>query len=285
VRVANLAGRLVLVSQNGRALDVHKRSAGAFGPDPQTAFDEWSAFARWASTVDLAEADLPIELEDLLQPVPRPPQIFAIGLNYREHASEAGLAEPDSPMVFTKFFSSLTGPAGDICLPLEGENDWEIEMVVVMGRRARCVDRVDAWDYVAGLTIGQDLSERREQLSGTPPQFSLAKSHPGFAPVGPWVVTPDEFSDPDDIQLSCSLNGEEVQKGRTRDLVFPVSALIAHLSHRVVLLPGDLILTGTPSGVGMGRQPQRWLAPGDELVSVIEGIGEMRHRFVEATGA
>jgi 2-keto-4-pentenoate hydratase/2-oxohepta-3-ene-1,7-dioic acid hydratase in catechol pathway len=135
---------------------------------------------------------------------------------------------------------------------------------------------------VAGLTAGQDISERILQTAGPSPQFSLAKSLPGFGPTGPWLVTPDEFSDPDDLELGCAVNGNQMQKGRTRDLIFSVPAMLAALSRRLPLLPGDVIFTGTPAGVGMGRTPQVWLAPGDELVSYIAGIGELRQRFVAA---
>jgi 2-keto-4-pentenoate hydratase/2-oxohepta-3-ene-1,7-dioic acid hydratase in catechol pathway len=131
--------------------------------------------------------------------------------------------------------------------------------------------------------VGQDISERIAQMSGPSPQFSLAKSYPGFTVIGPWLVTPDEFDNPDNLELRCAINGEEVQHARTEDLIFSVPALVARLSAVLPLLPGDVVYTGTPSGVGLGRIPQRWLAPGDELVSSIEGIGELRQRFVGAT--
>jgi 2-keto-4-pentenoate hydratase/2-oxohepta-3-ene-1,7-dioic acid hydratase in catechol pathway len=151
-----------------------------------------------------------------------------------------------------------------------------------MGRRAFRVSAADAWDHVAGLTVGQDISERTLQSAGPSPQFSLAKSLPGFGPTGPWLVTPDEFANPDDLELGCAVNGNEMQKGRTGDLIFSVPAMIAALSQRLPLLPGDVLFTGTPSGVGLGRTPPVWLAAGDELVSYIAGIGELRQRFVAA---
>jgi 2-keto-4-pentenoate hydratase/2-oxohepta-3-ene-1,7-dioic acid hydratase in catechol pathway len=132
---------------------------------------------------------------------------------------------------------------------------------------------------VAGLTVGQDISERITQLSGPAPQFSLGKSLPGFTPMGPWLVTPDECGNPDDLELRTTINGEQMQKGRTRDLIFSVPVLISRLSDKLTLFPGDVIFTGTPAGVGVGRDPQLWLADGDELVSTIEGIGELRQRF------
>jgi 2-keto-4-pentenoate hydratase/2-oxohepta-3-ene-1,7-dioic acid hydratase in catechol pathway len=197
--------------------------------------------------------------------------------------AESGLPQPETaPPVFTKFPSCITGPHGDITLPPGGHTDWEVELVVIIGRTAAHVRASSAWDYVAGLSVGQDVSERITQLAGNPPQFSLGKSYPGFGPVGPWLVTPDEFSDPDDLELGCAVNDVQMQKGRTSELIFSVGDLIEHLSAITPLLPGDLIFTGTPSGVGMGRNPQRWLGPGDVLTSYIEGIGEMRHTFAGA---
>jgi 2-keto-4-pentenoate hydratase/2-oxohepta-3-ene-1,7-dioic acid hydratase in catechol pathway len=208
--------------------------------------------------------------------------VFGIGLNYRDHAAESGLPVPTGePPVFTKFPSCITGPYGDIELP-EGHVDWEVELVAVIGRRARHVPAERALDHVAGYAVGQDVSERILQLAATPPQFSMGKSLPGFGPVGPWLVTLDELADPGDLALGCAINGEQVQSSRTSQLIFSVPALVANLSASVVLLPGDVIFTGTPSGVGLGRNPQRWLADGDVLTSHIEGIGEMRHRFVAA---
>ena len=157
--------------------------------------------------------------------------------------------------------------------------------MVIIGRTAASVPARSAWDHVAGLSVGQDVSERILQMASTPPQFSLGKSYPGFGPVGPYLVTPDEFENPDDLELSCSINGEQMQKSRTRELIFGVPELIEQLSRVTPLLPGDIIFTGTPSGVGLGRSPQRWLAPGDVLTSYIEGIGEMSHRFVAADGS
>jgi 2-keto-4-pentenoate hydratase/2-oxohepta-3-ene-1,7-dioic acid hydratase in catechol pathway len=205
--------------------------------------------------------------------------VFAIGLNYIDHAGESGFSVPTEPMVFTKFVSSFTGPAGAIVVP-PGNVDWEVELVAVLGREAREVSEDKAWSYVAGLTVAQDLSERTSQLSGPAPQFSLAKSFPGFTPMGPAVVSLDEFSDPGDLAISCLVNGETVQSATTADMVFPIPELIARLSRVVTLLPGDLILTGTPPGVGMGRRPERYLQPGDVLESRIEGVGHMRHELV-----
>lgn len=280
MRVANLQGRLVLVL-DGLAVDVEQASQGRFGADPQAVYERWAEFRAWAGEAALPGGE-PFDPEDLGAPAPAPRQVFAIGLNYRDHAAESGFAAPEGlPPVFTKFASAITGPVSEVTLPPGGNTDWEVELVAVVGSLARNVAEEDAWGHIAGLTVGQDLSERISQLAGVAPQFSMGKSFPGFAPTGPWVVTPDEFADPDDLTLGSAINGEEVQKGRTRDLIFSIPVLVARLSARLPLLPGDLIFTGTPAGVGMGRTPQRWLVPGDELISHVEGIGELRQRFVE----
>ncbi|MFA3842594.1 fumarylacetoacetate hydrolase family protein [Streptomyces aureus] len=279
MRIANLSGRLILITGD-RAVDVEEASSGLFSAEPQAVYERWDEFRTWAAEADLP-AGRPFEQSALGSPAPAPRQTLAIGLNYRDHAAESGFAAPKGlPPVFTKYATSITGPVTEVTLPPGGHTDWEVELVAVIGRRAAKVSADDAWGHIAGLAVGQDISERIVQLAGPAPQFSLGKSFPGFAPIGPWLVTPDELDNPADLELRCSVNGEEVQKGRTRDLIFSVPALIAGLSNVVPLLPGDVIFTGTPAGVGLGRDPQRWLTAGDELVSVIEGIGELRQTFV-----
>jgi 2,4-didehydro-3-deoxy-L-rhamnonate hydrolase len=278
MRIANHAGRAALVVE-GRFVDVEQASGGRFGSDPQDLFERWDEVRDWASTWRGEGAALePARLE---LPVPRPRQVFAIGLNYAAHAAEGGQPNPTFPPTFTKFPSCLTGPDATVALPSD-QVDWEVELVVVIGRRAFGASEADGWSHVAGLTIGQDLSERAVQRRPPVPQFSLGKSFPGFGPIGPWIVTPDELADPDDLAIACSLNGEEVQKSRTSDLIFGVPALVNRLSSICPLLPGDVIFTGTPSGVGYARTPPRFLAPGDELVSSIEGIGQLRTRLAAA---
>jgi 2,4-diketo-3-deoxy-L-fuconate hydrolase len=276
MRIANLDGRLTLLAGDG-GIDVEDASGGAFSADPQEIFQRWEEFRQWAAGQERGRSQ-PVARERLGPPAPRPRQVFAIGLNYRDHAAESGIALPDDPTVFTKYVSSFTGPTGAIVLP-SAAVDWEVELVAVVGKQARQVSEQDGWAHVAGLTIGQDLSERDVQVAGAK-QFSIAKSFPGFSPTGPWLVTPDEFDDPDDLVLGCSIDGAEVQKGRTSDMVFPVPSLVSRLSEIVTLYPGDVIFTGTPAGVGIGRTPQRFLVPGEELVTFVEGIGEMRHSLV-----
>jgi len=281
LRIGNLSGRLALFTEAG-AVDVEKVSGGRFGPDPQSVYEVWDEFVGWAGTADLSEA-APFDPADLGAPTPAPAQVFAIGLNYAEHAAESNFAVPDTfPPTFTKFRTSLSGPQTTVVIPEGGNVDWEIELVAVIGRRAERVAAADAWSYVAGLTAGQDISERITQLSGPAPQFSLGKSFPGFAPIGPWIVTVDEFDNPDDLELTCALDGETMQRGRTRDFVFSVPKLIEGLSQVTPLLPGDIIFCGTPAGVGVGRDPKRFIQPGEELVSHVEGVGELRQKFVSA---
>jgi 2-keto-4-pentenoate hydratase/2-oxohepta-3-ene-1,7-dioic acid hydratase in catechol pathway len=280
MRLANVAGRLTLVV-GGYGADVALLSDGRFGPDPQSVYDAWPAFRAWADGLGDVPRDAcaALDLAPLLAPVPRPRQVFAIGLNYRAHAAETGAAVPDEPVVFTKFPSCITGPYDDVVVPA-GTLDWEAELVVVIGRRAVDVPLDEAWSHVAGVTVGQDLSERIRQRSGPAPQWSLAKSLPGFGPTGPWLVTPDELADPDDLEIGCSVNGVVMQKSRTSDMVFSVPDLVSWLSRSVPLYPGDLVFTGTPSGVALGRPDTPWLKAGDELVTWVEGLGELRQRFV-----
>ena len=277
MRITNLRGRLTLLTDSG-AVDVENASAGRFGSDPTAVYARWDDFVAWADSADLP-AGTAYDAADLGPVVPEPAQIFAIGLNYRDHATESGLDFPAEPPVFTKFRTSLAGPVGDLELPTDTV-DWESELVVVIGRTARDVAAENAWEHVAGVTVGQDFSERTRQLVPPAPQFSLGKSFPGFSPIGPAVVTVDEFDDPSDLEIGCSIDGETMQHGRTGELIFSIPVLIERLSAVLPLLPGDLIFTGTPSGVGAGRNPKRFLRVGEEIVTHIEGIGELRQMCV-----
>lgn len=284
MRIANLSGRLVLVSGD-RALDVERASAGRFASDPQAVYGRWPEFTEWAAGQDASTGSVFANV-DLQAAVPRPPQVFAIGLNYASHAGESGFDVPADPVVFTKFVSSFTG--ADVEVELTGDTvDWEAELVAVIGVGGRDIDEAHAWDHVAGLTVGQDLSDRTVQFWGDPPQFSLGKSRARFAPIGPSVVSVDEVAsvgDPSDLRIVCSVThadgtGEVLQDGRTRDMIFTVPALVARLSAVVELLPGDVIFTGTPEGVGLGRTPRMYLAAGDVLTTEIETIGAITQRF------
>jgi 2,4-diketo-3-deoxy-L-fuconate hydrolase len=273
MKLANVGGRAALVLEDGIA-DLATVSDGRVGPDPM------SVYEHWADVVDLAtgvhEPTAPLDEAQLGNPVPAPRQVFAIGLNYRSHAEESGMSIPEVPATFTKFPASLSGPFDDVEIHGDGV-DWEVELVVVIGRRADRIAEADAWNHIAGVTVGQDISDRRLQFAAGM-QFSLGKSRRGYGPMGPWLVTPDELADPDDLALGCSVDGEVVQDGRTSDLIFPVPRLLAELSAVLPLLPGDVIFTGTPAGVGMARTPPRSLRPGQVVESWVEGVGTIRNR-------
>jgi 2,4-diketo-3-deoxy-L-fuconate hydrolase len=273
VKIANVNDRAVLVLGEEIA-DIATASGGRFGPDPMALYDDWEAFVDFAAGV--TSGAQPLDGAALANPVPRPRQVFAIGLNYRSHAEESGMAVPDVPATFTKYPAALAGPFDDI--QVVGDSvDWEVELVAVIGRRADHVAETDGWDHIAGLTVGQDISDRHLQFAAGA-QFSLGKSRRGYGPMGPWLVTPDDVPDRDDLALGCAVDGEVVQDARTSDLIFGVPRLVAELSAVLPLLPGDVIFTGTPAGVGVARQPSRFLRPGQVLETWIEGIGTIRNR-------
>jgi len=280
MRFGTWDGRFVLLA-DGRVLDVHAASAGDLPWEPLAALDRWDDVRTFAASAGWGAAEA-LDARRLGPPVPCPRQVFAVALNYRPHAAEAGFVPPEAPLVFTKFPTCVTGPDAIVRLP-EGKVDWEVEVVVVVGRGGYRLERARAWDAVAGITCGQDLSERVLQLAGTPAQFCLGKSFPGFGPTGPVAVTPDELPDRDDIGFASWLDGEPLQQGRTSEMIFPVDDLVARLSAVCPLLPGDLIFTGTPAGVGNRMQPPRYLRPGETLVSRVDGVGEIRQRFAGAT--
>jgi 2,4-diketo-3-deoxy-L-fuconate hydrolase len=276
MQIANVDGRLKLLVADG-AVDVATASQGRFGADPQAAYRQLAELQEWATTVDQPTETFAADRAG--PPSPAPCQVFAIGLNYLDHAAESGFAVPETPVVFTKYVSSFAGPISTVTLP-EGSVDWEVEIVAVIGRTANSVTVDRGWEYVAGLTVGQDLSERDLQRRGPAPQFGLAKSFRGFSPMGPALVTLDELDHPEDLELGCAVNGEDVQKARSTDMIFAIPELVSYLSSIVTLFPGDVIYTGTPPGVGMGRTPPRYLHPGDQLHSWIEGLGELEQTFV-----
>ncbi|MDH6604791.1 2-keto-4-pentenoate hydratase/2-oxohepta-3-ene-1,7-dioic acid hydratase in catechol pathway [Streptomyces sp. SAI-208] len=277
MRLGVIDERAVVV-RGDRAADARWASKGRLPTDPMLLLADWARLREWAAGLPDGAYDIPVDSTALGAPVPRPRQVFAIALNYPPHAAEAGFTPPGEPLVFTKFPACITGPHTTVALP-RGKVDWEVELVAVIGRDTYRVSEDRAWAAVAGLTVGQDLSERVTQLQGKPAQFGLGKSFPGFGPIGPVLVTPDEFDDPDDLEITGLLNGEAVQHDRTKSMIFPVPELIARLSAVVPLFPGDLIFTGTPAGVGNRMNPPRYLTESDELVSRIEGIGEIRQRF------
>ncbi len=278
MKLGNLGGRLVLLDAE-RAVDVEKASGGVFDARPEHIYGRWNEFCAWSATVDLQQGE-PYELHQLQAPSPRPYQVFVIGTNYQTHVAEAGWTVPEVPMVFTKFPSSVTGPFAAVEIP-SSNIDWEVEVVVVIGEGGHNIPASEAWNRVAGVTAGQDFSDRVVQNRPKErSQFSLGKSYPGFAATGPVLVAPDDLDDPDNIHLECWLNDTKVQDSSSDQLIFSVPQLIEYLSGVVTLLPGDLIFTGTPSGVGAVMDPPRFLTPDDVIRSYVQGPGEMRHTFV-----
>jgi 2-keto-4-pentenoate hydratase/2-oxohepta-3-ene-1,7-dioic acid hydratase in catechol pathway len=276
MRLANINGRAAVVSPDGRWVDVEAATDGDVSSDPMAALPE---LPRLASIEVPANAPT-VAAEELRAPVPRPQKILGAGINYFLHAKEAGFDLPDQPLFFSKLPSAICGPTDPIVIPDgRGQVDWEAELVVVIGRTASRVEEADAWSYVAGLTAGQDISDREEQFRSLR-QFTMGKSFDTFAPLGPVLVTPDEFTNRDDIGIRCWIDGELAQDGRTSDCIFSVAQLIAWVSQISTLEPGDLIFTGTPSGVGYIRQPPRFLAAGERLETEVEGIGRLENRCV-----
>ena len=278
IRLANLRGRATLVVGEG-LVDVEERSGRRFSADPMAAMRDWAPLADWARGLRAGDATAVLRTEELGPPVPRPAKVFAIGVNYRAHVAEAGMELPKTPMVFTKFASCLAGPSADVVLS-SAFVDWEVELVVVVGRGGWHIPEERALEHVAGYCVGQDISDRRLQFSDKPPQFCLGKSLDGFGPTGPAVVSLDEFADPNDLALTCDVAGERMQDARTSDMIFGVPTLVAYLARHCTLEPGDLIFTGTPSGVGSTRNPRRYLRADEEIVSTIERIGTLRNRCV-----
>ena len=279
MRLANVDEQVMVARPGGGFVDLASASAGRFGPDPQTVYERWEEFTDWAASAgewtDVAYEPPP---ESLGPPAPRPRQVFATALNYRQHAAEGGADAPAVPQVFTKFPSCLSGPHTVVDLATD-RVDWEAELVVVIGRRAHRVTREQAWEHVAGVTAGQDISARGVQrTSPREPQFSLGKSYPGFGPTGPWLVSSDEFGG-GDAQIECLVNGERVQHASTAEMIFPVASLIEYISGITPMLPGDVLFTGTPAGVGSHRDPPRFLSDGDVVVTRIERIGELTQTF------
>ncbi|OWU84277.1 2-hydroxyhepta-2,4-diene-1,7-dioate isomerase [Oceanicola sp. 22II-s10i] len=235
-----------------------------------------------ASPPEIAVESLPLVEGDprLGIPVAGVGKMVCIGLNYSDHAKEAGLPIPSEPIVFMKALSALTGPNDDVVLPRGAQKgDWEVELGVVIGKRAKYVTEAEALDHVAGYTIVNDVSERHFQAERGG-QWTKGKSCDTFGPVGPWVVTADEVPDPQALALSCDVNGEKRQRGTTASMIFPVAHIISYLSQMMSLNPGDIIATGTPPGVGSGMKPPQFLKAGDVMELSVEGLGRQRQRVL-----
>ncbi|PZX18789.1 2-keto-4-pentenoate hydratase/2-oxohepta-3-ene-1,7-dioic acid hydratase in catechol pathway [Palleronia aestuarii] len=210
----------------------------------------------------------------------RVPNFFCIGLNYAKHAAETNAKEPEEPIIFSKATSALSGPNDDVAIPRGSEkSDWEVELGIVIGARTSYVSEADALDHVAGYCTINDVSERAFQIERGG-QWMKGKSARTFGPIGPWLVTADEVPDPQKLKLWLKLNGETVQSSETSDMIFGAAEIVSYLSQFMVLMPGDVIATGTPEGVGMGMKPQRFLKPGDVMEVEVEGLGGQRQEVV-----
>ncbi|MFC3803238.1 fumarylacetoacetate hydrolase family protein [Cohnella sp. GCM10012308] len=215
----------------------------------------------------------------LLSPLTDPEKIVCIGLNYHDHVIESNMQVPKVPVLFPKYNNCLTGHEDEVAIPAEvTQCDYEVELAVVIGKTAKRVPLESAMDYVFGYTVLNDVSARDIQLNE--PQWTRGKAIDGFAPTGPWIVTADEIADPGKLGISLKLNGETMQDSNTKELIFDVPYLVSFLSNTMTLRPGDIISTGTPPGVGMGKKPQVWLKPGDVVEATVEGIGTLRNAFV-----
>jgi 2-keto-4-pentenoate hydratase/2-oxohepta-3-ene-1,7-dioic acid hydratase in catechol pathway len=225
---------------------------------------------------------VPLSSVQLLSPLLHPPRIFCVGLNYLDHATESKMVVQAVPTIFMKLASAITGPDSDIVLPAGStQPDYEAELAVVIGQNARNVTRENWRECVFGYTILNDVSARDVQLATS--QWTLGKSFPTFCPIGPWVVTADELTDPHSLDVKLTIDGETLQQANTRDLIFDIPAVLGYISAIVPLEPGDIVSTGTPQGVGLGRTPQRWMRPGEEVAIEVSGIGRLVNRTVAAS--
>ena len=280
MRLANYAGRATIVL-DGHAIDVEQASGEQLGCDPMLLTDLANHDALRAIAAAVTPIEWPLLDEELLgAPVPRPPKGFGVALNYRQHAQESGRDMPTEPHLFGKTDNCVCGPFDEIVIPAGLTHiDYEAELVIVFGRTCKNATREDAWGYLAGVTAGQDISDRAEQFRPPVKQFTIAKTYDTFGPIGPYLVTADELPNPDALELEGRVSGEVMQHSNTSDLIFDVPALVVWLSRYITFQPGDLVWTGTPGGVGEARG--RFLHDGDVVETEIEGIGCMRNPVVE----
>jgi 2-keto-4-pentenoate hydratase/2-oxohepta-3-ene-1,7-dioic acid hydratase in catechol pathway len=226
-----------------------------------------------------ADAQLPLASVTLLAPIPRPPKFICVGLNYRDHAIESGLPIPEIPIIFSKFSNTVIGPGAPIVLPKNSTKpDYEAELAFIIGKPGRHIPAEKWTEHVAGYTIVNDVSARDFQLATS--QWLMGKTFDTFAPMGPYLVTADEIADPHVLDIGLTINGEVLQNSNTRELIFRIPELVAHLSSVFTLESGDIVSTGTPPGVGSARKPPRFLRPGDDVVVHVQGLGELRNPVV-----
>jgi 2-keto-4-pentenoate hydratase/2-oxohepta-3-ene-1,7-dioic acid hydratase in catechol pathway len=275
-KLANVSGKSVLV--NGDAyFDLATISEGNVSSDPSGIINSLSAISKLYEQIDQFDASGLLKDVKMGPPITGSRNCFAVGLNYRNHAEESGMEIPPFPMIFTKHTSCISGPFDKIEMRSDIV-DYEAELVAVIGKQGKNISNDNAWDHVAGLTVGQDISDRSVQFHATPPQFNLGKSFDTFGPIGPVLVSLDHFEDKNSLDLECSVNGELRQKDNTNDLIFDIPYIISYISEFITLEPGDLIFTGTPAGVGATQG--KLLKDGDILSTTIEGIGSIENKCV-----
>ena len=276
---ANINNRSALV-QGEAFFDLSTITNGDVSSDPMKAIQNSDLLHHYATQLDDYESSGLIAEANVSAPIPQPRNSFGVGLNYQLHAEEAASKTPNTPMVFTKFPSSICGPTDDVIMRSD-ECDYEGELLVVIGKDGKDIPNEEAWSHVLGLSIGQDFSDRGIQYKDQPAQFNLGKSFDTFGPTGPYLVSTDSFADPNDLQIVTTVNGEVRQNDRTSNMIFDIPTLISYISSITSLATGDIIFSGTPEGVGFRNGS--FLKDGDIVETTIEGIGTMRNRCVRGT--
>ena len=277
---ANINDRSALV-QGEAFFDLSTITNGAVSSDPMKAIQNSDLLHHYATQLDDYESSGLIEEAIVCAPIPRPRNSFGVGLNYQLHVEEAASKTPNTPMVFTKFPSCISGPTDDVIMRSD-ECDYEGELLVVIGKDGKDIAKEEAWSHILGLSVGQDFSDRGVQYKDQPAQFNLGKSFDTFGPTGPYLVSTDSFTDPSDLEIVTTVNGEIRQSDRTSNMIFDIPTLVSYISSITALSVGDIIFSGTPEGVGFRNGS--FLKDGDIVETTIEGIGTMRNRCVRGTG-
>ena len=273
-KLANIEGRAALV-EGENYYDLETLSSGKFDKDTSNALNNLNGLSELSKDLSISEPTGLLRNVRIDAPISAPKNCFAVGLNYKNHAEEAGMDIPAVPMIFTKHTTCLVGPNATIEMRSD-HVDYEAELVVVIGSTGKDIQKDKAWDHVAGLCVGQDISDRTVQFSSKPPQFNLGKSFDTFGPMGPYLISPDLLEDKDSLQIECKVNEEIRQKDNTNDLIFNIPSIISYLSEILTLNTGDVIFTGTPGGVGV--MEGKFLKEGDVLRTSIQGIGVLENK-------
>ena len=273
-KLANIEGRAALV-EGENYYDLETLSSGKFDKDTSNALNNLNGLSELSKDLSISEPTGLLRNVRIDAPISAPKNCYAVGLNYKNHAEEAGMDIPAVPMIFTKHTTCLVGPNATIEMRSD-HVDYEAELVVVIGNTGKDIQKDKAWDHVAGLCVGQDISDRTVQFSSKPPQFNLGKSFDTFGPMGPYLISPDLLEDKDSLQIECKVNEEIRQKDNTNDLIFNIPSIISYLSEILTLNTGDVIFTGTPGGVGV--MEGKFLKEGDVLRTSIEGIGVLENK-------